>query len=60
VARITASSIYNWFQADFGGSEAAVIDHLRKYARPELTAKINAIGRIAGYDYDWKLADAKP
>ena len=59
-SRITASSIYDWFQADFGGSEAAVLDHLRKYARPELTAKINAIGRIAGYDYDWKLADAKP
>jgi hypothetical protein len=58
--KIQASSIYEWFQADFGGSEAAVLDHLRKYASPKLTEQLNKAGRIARYDYDWKLADAKP
>lgn len=58
--KIQASSIYEWFQADFGGSEAAVLDHLRKYASPALTEQLTKIGRIARYDYDWKLADAKP
>ena len=58
--KIQASSIYEWFQADFGGSEATVLDHLRKYASPALTEQLNKIGRIARYDYDWKLADAKP
>jgi hypothetical protein len=58
--KIQASSIYEWFQADFGGSEAAVLDHLRKYASPALTEQLNKIGRITRYDYDWKLADAKP
>ncbi|MEQ1616106.1 MAG: DUF547 domain-containing protein [Hyphomicrobiaceae bacterium] len=56
---IKASSIYEWFQADFGGSEATVLDHLRKYASPALTEQLNKIGRIARYDYDWQLADAK-
>jgi Protein of unknown function, DUF547 len=57
--KIKASSIYDWFKADFGGSEATVIEHLNKYANPELKEKISKIGRIASYDYDWTLADAK-
>ena len=57
--KIKASSIYDWFKADFGGSEATVIAHLNKYASPELKEKINKIGKIASYDYDWTLADAK-
>jgi hypothetical protein len=57
--KIKASSIYDWFKADFGGNEAGVIAHLNKYASPELKEKITKIGRIASYDYDWALADAK-
>jgi len=55
---IKASSIYTWFQADFGGSDAAVLDHWRKYASTTLAEQLNKIGRIARYDYDWTLADA--
>ena len=29
---LVVSSIYDWFEADFGGSKDAVIDHLLKYA----------------------------
>jgi hypothetical protein len=56
---IQASSIYDWFKADFGGSEQAILDHWRKYASPALTEQLNKIGRITRYDYDWKLADAQ-
>ena len=57
--KITASSIYDWFRADFGDSEKAVFDHWRKYATPELAAKFDGIGKIASHNYDWALADAK-
>ncbi len=55
---LTVSEIYNWFEADFGGSKAAVIDHLVKYAEPELASKIRANPKIVGYQYDWSLNDA--
>ena len=34
--RIVASSIYVWSDEDFGGTQAGVLDHLRRYAKPEL------------------------
>ena len=52
---LTASSIYNWFQADFGGSETGVLAHLRKYARPELLRDLKFAIDIDSYDYDWSL-----
>jgi Protein of unknown function, DUF547 len=54
-----ASSIYDWFRADFGGSDAAVIAHMKKYAEPALKAKLDGLTSIASHDYDWTLADAK-
>lgn len=56
---ITVSSIYDWFEADFGGSKQAVVDHLLKYADPDLAAKIRANPKIRGYDYDWSLNDTQ-
>jgi len=52
---LIVSSIYEWFQADFGGSEAGVLAHLRRYASPALRERL--AGR-ASYDddrYDWAL-----
>jgi Protein of unknown function, DUF547 len=54
-----ASSIYDWFRADFGGTDAAVIAHMKTYAEPALKAKLDTITAIADHDYDWALADAK-
>lgn len=49
------SSIYDWFQVDFGGAEEGVIQHLRKYARDPLAdALTNHRGGIT-YAYDWSL-----
>lgn len=56
--RVTASRIYDWYRADFGGSEAGVISHLRRHAAPALSAGLDAAGGIDDYVYDWDLNDA--
>jgi hypothetical protein len=56
--RLIVSSIYEWFQGDFGGSEGAVLRHLRGLAAPALA---ESLVRRDGYDdhaYDWALNDA--
>ena len=56
--RLVVSSIYIWFQEDFGGDDAGVIGHLRRYADPELGARLARVGRIGDHAYDWALNDA--
>ncbi len=56
---IKASSIYRWFQVDFGGSEGGVLAHARKYAKPALKAKLANASSISEYAYDWRLNDVK-
>lgn len=50
------SSIYNWFNEDFGG-EAGVMPHLLRYAAPPLAEAIRRAPRVAGFAYDWALND---
>ena len=53
--RLVLSSIYDWFEEDFGSSEEGVLTHLRRYAAPQLAGMLeNYSGRI-GYEYDWSL-----
>jgi Protein of unknown function, DUF547 len=53
--RLVVSSLYVWYEADFGGGAAGVLEHLRRYARGELAA------RLAGWQggfadaYDWSI-----
>lgn len=56
---VVVSSIYDWFKADFGGTDARVLRHLLKYAKPELAEKLKSIGAISGHEYDWRLNDVK-
>lgn len=58
-AKLTASSIYDWFQEDFGGTERGVIQHARKYAKPELTAMLSKAASINRFTYDWSLNDTR-
>jgi hypothetical protein len=51
------SSIYVWFQEDFGGDDSGVIAHLARYAEPGLAARLEGIGALADHDYDWSLND---
>jgi Protein of unknown function, DUF547 len=55
--RLKASSIYDWFAADFGGAPG-VLAHVRKYAEPALKQKLESITTISSYDYNWSLNDA--
>ncbi len=52
---LRVSSIYKWFIEDFGGDDAGVIAHLRKYAAPELAGKLARVTRIESDAYDWSL-----
>ena len=54
---VRASSIYSWFAADFGGTDAGVLRHLRKYADTPLRQQLAKIDTISGYFYDWSLND---
>ena len=54
---LTVSSIYSWFEEDFGGSQAGVLEHLRRYAEPALKRKLESITEIGDYGYDWALND---
>ncbi len=53
--KLKVSSIYKWFQSDFGGSESGVMDHLRLYAEEELRNKLNTYNKSLRFDYDWGL-----
>jgi len=57
--RLQVSTIYKWFKADFGTSEANIIAHLRQYAEPDLLAQIDARPDIKNYEYDWSLNDTE-
>ncbi|MGF1552540.1 MAG: DUF547 domain-containing protein [Paracoccaceae bacterium] len=54
---LVVSSIYDWFEADFGGSEAGVIEHIATHAPAGKAERVRAAGAIAGDRYDWTLND---
>jgi hypothetical protein len=54
---LVLSSIYDWFQQDFDGSEQAVLAHLRKYAEPALRKQLADFDGSIAYRYDWSLND---
>ncbi len=55
--RVVVSSIYAWFIDDFGGSDRAVIAHLRRYGEPALNTELARAERIDDHAYDWRLND---
>jgi hypothetical protein len=55
---LTVSSIYIWYQEDFGGSDAGVIRHLRQYTRPDLDSTLAKANEITDDHYDWTLSAA--
>ncbi|MEL6482072.1 MAG: DUF547 domain-containing protein [Pseudomonadota bacterium] len=55
---IVASSIYDWFEEDFGGNEAGIIAHLKAYAPKAKAAEIGNASGIDDFRYDWSLNDA--
>jgi len=57
---LLVSSLFRWYQDDFGGSERAVINHLMAYAEPELAMRLQNFDRIGAETFDWRLNDATP
>jgi len=57
---VTVSKIYKWFAYDFGNSEKGIINHLAKFAEPEMAKKLKAIGEISDTVYDWSLNGQTP
>ncbi len=53
--RFYLSSIYDWFQADFGGSEEGVLRHLRRYAAPDVVGRLKGFPGKTAYEYDWRI-----
>jgi hypothetical protein len=56
---LTVSSIYKSYAEDFGGTDTAIIEHLKKYARPEFAAEIKPTARLVSHRYDWSLNDVR-
>ncbi len=53
------SSIYAWFETDFGDSDAGVIAHLEQYAEPSLSKRLASVEEIGDDGYNWSLNDAR-
>jgi hypothetical protein len=53
--KLTVSSIYDWFQVDFGGSPEGVIGHLLNYAGEPLRSELEDFDGRVRDDYDWNL-----
>lgn len=58
--QLVVSSIYRWYQDDFGGSDRAVINHLMAYAEPGLAMSLQQFEEIVGDRFEWRLNDATP
>ena len=56
---LVVSSIYSWFDDDFGGNQKGIIEHLKIYAAPDLAQKLKGTKSISDYAYDWSINDAE-
>ena len=60
--KLQVSSIYVWFQDDFGGGAEGLMEHWLNYANPSLVAALEKYQGGLTHDYDWRLnsVDLKP
>ncbi|HET7006303.1 MAG TPA: DUF547 domain-containing protein [Candidatus Binatia bacterium] len=60
--KLKVSSIYVWFQEDFGGDAEGLMEHWRQFANPPLAAALEKYQGGLTHDYDWRLngVDLKP
>lgn len=60
--KLHVSSIYVWFQEDFGGSAEGLMEHWSKYANQVLADALKNYSGGLEHDYDWRLnaAESKP
>ena len=53
--KLVMSSIFNWYDSDFGSTQAERLQYLAGFAEPELSARLAAYSGDISYDYDWAL-----
>ncbi|MBT3358207.1 MAG: DUF547 domain-containing protein [Rhodospirillales bacterium] len=53
--RLTVSAIFDWYKADFGGTDETVIAHIKRFAEGALESALAGVKQIDGYAYDWSL-----
>ncbi|MCZ2722191.1 DUF547 domain-containing protein [Marinomonas sp. 15G1-11] len=53
------STIYSWYQVDFGGNEQDLIKHLSLYAKPKLKEALSMVTGKIEYVYNWDLNEIK-
>jgi hypothetical protein len=53
--KLKVSSIYVWFQEDFGGSAEGLMEHWMKYANGALAEALKKHGGGLEHNYDWAL-----
>ena len=53
--KLKVSSIYVWFQEDFGGDAEGLMEHWRNYADPPLAAALEKYQGGLSHEYDWRL-----
>ena len=59
LAGVRLAKIYKWYKDDFGGTDQAVLHHIRQYADGNTLNNLCGQSKICGYFYDWSLNDAK-
>lgn len=55
---LEVSSIYKWYAEDFGDNDQALIEHLKRYAKPQLKQALQSFQQNPGdidFEYDWRL-----
>lgn len=58
--KLQVSSIYVWFQEDFGGSAEGLMEHWLKYANSTLAEMLKNYSGGLEHDYDWRLNGLGP
>ncbi len=58
--KLRVSSIYVWFQEDFGSSAEGLLEHWGRYATGALANALNSYSGGLTHDYDWLLNGTEP
>lgn len=53
--KLILSQIYQWYQADFGADEKAVLRHIAQFAKPKLKQQLLTNQKPIRYHYNWQV-----
>jgi hypothetical protein len=57
---LKVSSLYVWFDEDFGASAEGLMEHWQEYATGSLANALSQYNGGLAHDYDWRLNGAEP